>query len=358
MLLFAILSFSHCQHVDLAKLDQEIFYTLYEIYNYRISDLRTKEYLDFQGKANKGSDAKVESELAFFIEYSKMDSENIDEIMNFQKTGLMAINLKLENNSQLTEFIMNIDKSKQKSIIADVCKYCKLAQTKFNNKKTLFPLFLNIQVFSIINSPFFQIDDIEKACILKENVLPFLIQFATNHNLKNMYLEELIFDCKSRILVLESNFKLGYDEIEKLKVARSKRFNSNDLEMALLVYLKMKLLIKEGKYDLAIFEFKKIPDSWIDLEQEKDRIIKFQLASAGADAYLEMKNYTLSKVWREVAISVLYTVDFVSGREVANQQADLLRSIYLEEKSWTLLRNLEGRMSKFGMKPLSKQPGE
>jgi hypothetical protein len=73
---------------------------------------------------------------------------------------------------------------------------------------------------------------------------------------------------------------------------------------------------------------------------------KVQIATAYQDAYFSFlfANYPDLK--------------HIDGYYPCLLEAEKLRSFYQNSKDWALVRNLEDRCAKFGMKPLPKQPGE
>ena len=281
----------------------------------------------------------------------------MDQIKKIWTDALHEISPNLSTISQFGNLISDSKKEDQLALLTKGVRVGELIRMACIGKDSLLPIIWYDHLFLLLNGPFLQIKDLEKARILKNNILPFYNDLNIRVGENKLYFEELKVDCLSLIYVFEGNFSLGYNKIEKLRKSRLTRFSEEEKPMAHPAQLRLRLLLKEKKYETVISEFKRLPKSWLDFD-DADKLSMLIFSRIAADAYLELGNDALSKDWREIAITLLFFVNFKSGKDLALEETTKLRSLYLKEKSWTLMRNLEERSAKFGMTPLPKQPGE
>lgn len=328
----------------------------WDTYCINLDNLR-KFDLDIIAKSVLKNDT-LNNSIGFFVEYSQNDKNNFNEIKKIHTTALKAINDKIESAYQLGMLFHNSTKDDQLDVLEKALKSGEYIQKACAGKKSLLPFFWYNNLRMLANGPFNQVDESTQSKILKEQILPFFNSLQIETGTRNAYIDECIIHCRCMICVFEGNFNLGYSEIEKLKKHRL-HFEEKDNTIAILpTLLRMSLLLKEKKYHDVINEFKALPPKWLDYDEKKLWSSMFIFSRIAADAYYEIGNFEASKTWREIAISLNYSVDFKSNREIALQDATKLRDIYIKEKSWASMRSLEGRSAKFGMKPLPKQIGE
>jgi hypothetical protein len=295
--------------------------------------------------------------LEYYLKCLIADRECLDKIKKTNKDALHEISPNLSTISQFGNLISDSKKEDQLELLIKGIRGGELIRKACSGKDSLLPIIWYDHLFLLLNGPFIQINDLEKARILKNKILPFYNDLIMKVGGNKTYFEELKVDCLSLIYVFEGNFSFGYKEIDKLKKSRLTRFSEGEKPMAHPAQLRLRLLMKEKKYETVISEFKRLPEKWLDFEVA-DKLSMLIFSRIAADAYLELGNDELSKVWRESAITLLFLAEFKSGKDLALDEATKLRSLYLKEKSWTLMRNLEERSAKFGMTPLAKQPGE
>lgn len=295
--------------------------------------------------------------LNYYLKCLISDQENLDQIKKIEMDALHEIHPSLSTISQFGNLISDSKKDEQFELLIKGIRGGELIRKSFSGKESLLPIIWYDNVFLLLNGPFIQINDLEKSQLLKNNILPFYNELSVKAGEGTSYFEENKVDCLSLIYVYEGNFTMGYKEIEKLKKSRLTRFSEKEKPMAHPAYLRLRLLMKEKKYETVISEFKSLPKNWLDFEGA-DKLSMLIFSRIAADAYLELGKDDLSKVWRESAITLLFSAEFKSAKDLALEEATKLRSLYLKEKSWILMRNLEERSAKFGMTPLPKQPGE
>jgi hypothetical protein len=322
-----------------------------------LETIRTVNIDLIRDKIKKSAFLTSKTGVPYYLRCVVSDRENLDQIKKIEKAVLLEISPNLSTISQYANLVSDSGKEEQLELIIKGIRGGDLIRKTCSGKESLLPLIWYDNLFLLLNGPFVQINDSEKAKILKNNVLPFYNDLNVAVGENGEWLEELKVDCLSLIYVFEGNFLLGYKEIEKLKKSRLARFSEKDKPMVHPACLRLKLLMKEKKYETVISEFKSLPEKWLDFEAG-DKLSMLIFSRIAADAYLELGKVDLSMVWRESAITLLFLVEFKSGKDLALEEATKLRSLYLKEKSWTLMRNLEERCAKFGMKPLPKQVGE
>lgn len=335
----------------------EIYKTIRNPYFDNIDQLDFLDATLLKNKINNNKILSSSTEINYLLDNLLSDKDNFCRIRKIYKNGLETIAPGLQTFTQLSNLIYNLRNEEQYEILIKSIRSGEQVNKSFAGEKSLLPLFWYNNLLVVLNSPFMQISDSEKARILREKILPFYSGLYAKLGKNNNYIEELQTDCLCMIYVNEGNYFLGYKEIEKLRKSRLGRYSEDDKLMAHPAYLRLSLLMKQKKYETVISEFKKLPKSWLDFG-EADKLSMLIFSRIAADAYLELGNDELSKVWRESAITLLFLAEFKSGKDLALDETTKLRSLYLKEKSWTLMRNLEERSAKFGMTPLSKQPGE
>ena len=301
---------------------------------------------------------RLNNHLGFLVEYLQNDKGNLKEIKNIHHNALKLINDNVGSVYQLGVMFYNSTKDEQLEVFKKALKSGEYIQNACSGKKSLLPYFWYSHLRMLADSPFNQVDEFTKSKFLKERILPFFDSLLTETGTKNTYIDECRIHCRCMIYVFDGNFNAGYLEIEKLKKSRLKLVTEDDASMVIPAILRMSLLLKENKCEDVINEFKSLPPKWLDIDEKSNRSAMFIFSRIAADAYYEIGNFEASKTWREIAISLNYSVDFKSNREIALQDATKLRDIYIKEKSWASMRSLEGRSAKFGMKPLPKQIGE
>jgi hypothetical protein len=301
---------------------------------------------------------RLNNHLGFLLEYLQNDKKNLKEIKIIQHNALKTINDNTESIYQLGVMFYNSTKDEQLEVFKKALESGEYIRNACAEKKSLLPYFWYSHLRMLSDGPFNQVDEITKAKFLKEQILPFFDSLLTETGARNAYIDECRMHCRCMIYVFEENFNTGYLEIEKLKKSRLRLVTKDDASMAIPTILRLSLLLKEKKYSDVINEFKSLPPKWLDIDEKPNRTPMFIFSRIAADAYFEIGNIEASKTWREIAISLNYSNDFKSNRDISLQDAIKLRDIYIKEKSWALMRSLEERSAKFGMKALPKQVGE
>jgi len=301
---------------------------------------------------------RLDSSIGFFVEYSQNDMRNLNEIKKIHHIALKSINDNIESAYQFGMLFHNSTKDEQLDLLKKALKSGEYIRNACAGKKSLLPFFWYNNLRMLADGPFNQIDGVTQSKFLKDQILPFFDSLLMETGTRNAYIDECRIHCRCMIYIFDENFNFGYSEIEKLKKYRSNLDLEDDTLMILPTILRMSLLFKERRYKDVINDFKTLPPKWLDYDEKKTWSSMFIFIRMASDAYFETGNIEASKTWREVAISLNYSIDFKSNRDIALQDAIKLRDIYIKEKSWAMMRSLEERSAKFGMKALPKQVGE
>lgn len=326
-----------------------------------ILDLREIANVDFESiikKNNRLSNEAKESELKM-INLAKKDKKNIDAILTHQLEALKLIDNKAQSLRDVYYLIDSAEGAEKEELIRKFVKSCQVICKKCPKTSSLVPFYWHTFLLSMLESPVIEATEVFKKDIFKNHILPFMIEMAASQNMESIVFNEYIATIKFKIYLIESDFKNCRNEIENLTNYKKLRYNKGDsTAMVLSNYLETIVLYKEKKYRRAIEVFKTIPEIWQDPVNGLTNSNKQRLTTMVADAYLQIEDYESSKTWREVSLSMALFLPGKSGKAYALKEALALRNIYQKEKSWTLMRNLEERSARFGMKPLPKQFGE
>lgn len=298
------------------------------------------------------------SNVELFCSLPVKDQFNLEIVRQVQLNALSLIGPHIKTISQVNEKVLSVNSSEQMAIINKFIEGGRLVRKSEKVKNGFLPFCWQITLLSLLDSPFVRIADEKKTEILKMEVIPSIEDLKLAIRPDNLWLIDFQLYCNALLCVLETNLSFGYKAIEEFSICRERIFGKNHANLAIPYYCRLALLMKEKKYEEVVQIFKKIPKNW--LESPDDFLIhhKIKFAVVAADAYTKLENKELAKMWREVAFSYSFTLNSLAGKNFSLQQSVLLRNLYLEEKSWGLMRNLEERCARIGMNPLPKQPGE
>lgn len=301
---------------------------------------------------------RLNNHFGFFVEYLQNDKKNLNEIKKIYHNALKSINDNIASVYQLGVLFYNSTKDEQLEIFKKALKSGEYIRNACAGKKSLLPFFWYDNLSMLSEGPFDKVDEFTKSKFLKEQILPFFDSMLADTGTRNACIDECRVFCRCLIYMFEENFNTGYLEIEKLKKYKLNFVTEDDASMGIPAILRLSLLLKEKKYNNVVNEFKSLPPKWLDIDEKPNRSSMFIFSRIAADAYFEIGNIEASKLWREIAISLNYSFEFKSNTDISLQDAIKLRDIYIKEKSWAMMRSLEERSAKFGMKALPKQVGE
>ena len=201
------------------------------------------------------------------------------------------------------------------------------------------------------------IETSQKKDFLEMHILPFY-----QKNLKTKLKTEITF-------LSEYHVSLFYREIYKkdsLKIALHQamlidnffllKFGLEDDSNLIGNYYKILAHHTFNEDDKAIEEFKKIPPSWLDSKNPRLHSYFYRIFIVLSKIYKKKGDIERGELYSELAFSCAFSNSFTSRLIV--DSACSLRDCYFSQKKWVLLRNLEDRCLKFGLKPLPKQIGE
>jgi len=322
--------------------------------------LKIKDFKFNKLKSAFETDTKkhTKSSIDLFCGLPTNDQTDLEKVRQVHLKALSLVGPNVETIDQVMEKVLNADPSEQLIIIEKFIEGGRLIRGSDKARTGFLPFCWQITVLSVLDSCFIQIGDQEKIKILKGEVLPFVKEFKNVVGADNLWLIDMELYCKSVLCILESDFKFGYKTIEEFETGREVIFGKNDDSLAIPYYCRLSLLMRENKQEEVIQQFEKIPKNWLEPSSAFLVNHKIKFAAVAADAYTKLGKKEMAILWREIAFSYSFPLQSLAGKNYALKQAILLRNLYLEEKSWTLMRNLEERCAKFGMKPLPKQPGE
>lgn len=158
--------------------------------------------------------------------------------------------------------------------------------------------------------------------------------------------------------------KLGeyISEYEKIQAL----FPPKKADQFYLVLYKLEDLFFQKKYQECVQFFKNsIMFTYLNKPTDRNGHILYCMIrgySFVGRSHKELGQKELGKTYQELALTtgVIASIgeNGYSDLESIRLMAEDLRKMYLEDKQWELMRSLEERSAKFGMKPLPKQPGE
>lgn len=293
-----------------------------------------------------------------FFKLAQIDKANYRNLKKVQEDMLNKIDPSIKEVNQIYNILASVEKEKRKKIVLNFKDSCATMTSNKVSMSLMMEFFWNTFLYAIIVSPIFDFDEEFQKIIFANHLIPFLSRKTPVDDCLGHLKSELLSECKFRLYSFEGNYSESLKQIDLISEFRNRKFKPGDIGRSRPLELKIELLMKQKKYHDAIREFKKIPDKWLDQKEGIDSGNRTLLITNAAIAYYEIGDKELSKVWQELAYSDYCSDTSLAGKEFALKQALLLRKLYLEEKSWVLMRNLEERCAKIGMKPLPKQDGE
>ena len=201
------------------------------------------------------------------------------------------------------------------------------------------------------------IEPSRKEEFLEMHILPFYqknikTNLKTEIGLLSEYDECLFY----REIYKKGSLKMALDQAMLLKNIYELKYGSEgDLNLIANYY---KILARHtfDEDDRAIEEFKKIPQHWLDSDNPRLKSYFFRIYVVLSKIYKKKGDIEREELYLELAFSCAFANSLTSRLVV--DSASSLRDCYLSQKKWVLLRNLEDRCLKFGLKPLPKQIGE
>lgn len=298
------------------------------------------------------------SNIALFCSLPAKDQANLETVWRIQSNALSLVGPNIKTIFQVRNKLLSANPSEQLAIINKFIEGGRLVRNSDKVRNGFLPFCWQVTLLSFLDTCFVQIADEKKIEIIKSEILPFINEFKNEIGSDNLWVIDFQLYCKAMLCVLEPNFDVGFKTIEEFTITREKIFGNNHSCLAIPFYCKLSLLMKEKRYEEAIQNFKKIPQNWLDSSDDFQIHHRIKFAVIAADAYIKLNNKEMAILWREVAFSYSFTLSSLAGKNFSLHQSNLLRNLYIEGKSWGLMRNLEERCAKIGMKPLPKQEGE
>lgn len=125
---------------------------------------------------------------------------------------------------------------------------------------------------------------------------------------------------------------------------------------------KMYLIFNQGNFQKCIDEFRDIPENWLLCSKTSTDEWIFLAYQLVVDSCVKLEKVQIATAYQDAYFSFLFTnyptLKHIDGYYPCLLEAEKLRDFYQKSREWGLVRNLEDRCAKFGMKPLPKQPGE
>jgi len=293
-----------------------------------------------------------------FFKLAEIDKANFKNLKKVQEDMLNKIDPSLKEVYQIYDKLASVDKEERKKSVLKFKDSCAGMGGIKKSPSRMMEFYWNTFLFAVIASPIFEFDEEFQKQVIGTHLIPSLSKKTVNLDCLSDYNSELHAECKFRLYLFEGNYIESIKEINIIYESRNKKFTPGDVGRSRPLELKIELLMRQKKYHDVIREFKTIPEKWLDQKEGLDSGSRTLFITNAAIAYNEIGNKELSKVWQELSYSEYCSDPTLAGKEFVLKQALLLRKLYLEEKSWILMRNLEERSAKFGMTPLPKQPGE
>jgi hypothetical protein len=154
------------------------------------------------------------------------------------------------------------------------------------------------------------------------------------------------------------------ESLNDLNLLLKIRYKDPLIVQCVIKFRRMNYYFKNKNPEEAIRIFKTLPIDFYEDDQgvkEINPLIFVDILNLASQIYWDSGNKELAKTYQEISFSICSSKinnekDFTKKRTLI--VAEKLREYYLMDKNLNLIRGLEGRSEKYGMKPLSKQPGE
>lgn len=197
----------------------------------------------------------------------------------------------------------------------------------------------------------------QKEKFLEMHILPFY-----QKNVGTVLKTEITFLSEYHICLFyqeiykKGSLKMALDQAKLIENLFILKFGPEDDSNLIGNYYKILAHHTFDEDDRAIEEFKKIPPSWLDSKNPRLQSYFYRIFTVLSKIYKKKGDIERGELYSELAFSCAFSNSFTSRLIV--DSAGSLRDYYLSQKKWVLLRNLENRCHKFGLKPLPKQIGE
>lgn len=152
---------------DLKENFVEFIDAVREPYFGNLDTLRSVNIDLIRDKIKKSAFLTSKTGLPYYLRCVVSDRDNLDQIKKIEKAALLEISPNLSTISQYGNLVSDSGKEEQLELIIKGIRGGELIRKACSGKESLLPLIWYDNLFLLLNGPFVQINDLEKAKILK-----------------------------------------------------------------------------------------------------------------------------------------------------------------------------------------------